>query len=54
LSGWDNLPREGKGVSQDAFNVLAVDLANNKVRLMRVGSDVTRQFNKRDYLVADF
>lgn len=54
LSGWDDLPREGKGVSQDAFNVLAVDLANNKVRLMRVGSDVTRQFNKRDYLVADF
>lgn len=54
FSGGNDLPRRGWGVTQDAFNVYSIDRENKTVRIMRVGSDLTYTFNKRDYMVAPY
>lgn len=47
-TGQCDLPRGGKGVCQDAFNIYAIDRRNGNVRIARVGSNVTVRFAYRD------
>ena len=48
---WQNggldLPRERGTKSADALTVFAVDTANRKIKLVRIGSTVTEDFNER-------
>ena len=54
---WSNqsdLPRGGRGVSQDAFCVYAIDRLNGNVKVMRVGATVTQMMVKRDMMVIPY
>lgn len=56
-SEWANvsdLPRGGRGASQDVFNLYAVDRVGGNVRIVRVGSDITTQFAHRDMMVIPY
>lgn len=46
----EDLPRGGEGVCQDAFNVFAIDRRNGVVKIVRIGANMTDQFEKRDYM----
>jgi hypothetical protein len=50
----DDIPRMGTGVTQDAFNVYAIDRVNKQVRIIRVGSNVKKDFTMRDYEVMNY
>lgn len=50
----DDLARFGKGVTQDAFNVYSIDRDRKEVRIMRVGADLTYDFEPRDYMVIPY
>lgn len=45
----DDLPRMTWGKTQDAFNAYVIDTDNKKIKLMRIGSDVSRDQNVRSY-----
>lgn len=54
---WSNqsdLPRGGKGVSQDAFCVYAIDRTGGNVKVMRVGATVTEKMVKREMMVIPY
>lgn len=46
--------RMGKGVSQDAFNLIGIDLDARQMRVVRIGSDLRRDLAKRDYLLMNY
>lgn len=48
-----DLPRVAGTKTEDAFNVYAIDLQNSKVKVVRVGSDLTGNFKDRKYAVYD-
>lgn len=50
----DDLPKNGTGVTQDSFNVYAIDRANKQVRILRIGSNVKKDFSLRDWLIIDY
>ena len=54
FGGVDDIPRRGTGATQDAFNVYAIDRANKQVRILRIGSNVKKDFTMRDYLIVDY
>lgn len=54
VSGYDDIPRRGTGVTQDAFNVYAIDREHKQVRVLRIGSDTKIDFSKRDWLIVDY
>lgn len=54
FSGEDDLPRFGRGVTQDAFNIYAIDRSAKSVRIMRVGSSMNYEYRLRDFLVASY
>lgn len=54
FGGFEDLPRYGVGVTQDAFNVYAIDRANKQVRIMRIGSNVKKDLTMRDYMVISY
>ena len=54
FAGVDDIPRYGTGVTQDAFNVYAVDRANKQVRIIRIGSNVKKDLTLRDALIVDY
>ena len=43
----EDLPRGGTGVCQDAFNLYAIDRINKRVKIMRVGADITADLESR-------
>ena len=44
----------GKGASQDAFNVYAIDRENKTVRIARIGADVTIDMKERKWMVIPY
>lgn len=54
FSGIDDIPRRGVGVTQDAFNVYAIDREKKQVRILRIGSNVKKDMTMRDFLIADY
>lgn len=53
FSGGDML-RMGKGVAQDAFNLVGIDLDARQMRVVRIGSDLRKDLVKRDYLLMNY
>ena len=50
----EDLPRGGKGVCQDAFNVYAIDRELGTVKVVRIGSDVTESFEDRKRMIIPY
>ena len=46
----DELPRGGQGAVSDAFNIYAIDRDAGKVRVARVGANMTSNFDMRDFM----
>lgn len=54
---WSNqsdLPRGDKDVCQDAFNMYAIDRTNKRIKVVRVGADVTEDFVDRKLMVIPY
>lgn len=49
-----DLPRGDSGVTQDAFNVIAIDRQNGRVKIARVGSAVNLDGTERRFLLAPY
>lgn len=49
-----DLPRGDTGVTQDAFNVFAIDRQNGRVKVARVGSSVNFEGIERKFLLAPY
>ena len=54
FSEGEDIPRDDNGVVQDAFNILAVDRANGRVKVARVGSSLNFEGIKRTFLLAPY
>lgn len=54
FSGGCDLPRGDRGVTQDAFNIFAIDRQAGCVRIARVGSSVTLEGKERNILIAEY
>lgn len=46
----EDLPRGGVGVCQDAFNIYAIDRVHKLVKVVRIGADLTFNFERREYM----
>lgn len=49
-----NVPRGGKGLTQDAFNLYCIDRTNKEVRIARVGSNMKSGFEPIDYMIIPY
>lgn len=49
-----DLPRGGRGATQDAFNVYAIDRQNGRVKVARIGSNVNFEGIERKFLIAPY
>lgn len=49
-----DIPRGDSGVTQDAFNVYAIDRQNGRVKIARVGSSVNFEGIERKFLLAQY
>lgn len=49
-----DLPRGDRGLTQDAFNIYAIDRQDGCVRIARVGSSVSFEGIHRDFLIAPY
>lgn len=54
LCNGSDLPRGSFGVTQDAFNVYAIDRANKEIRIARIGSNFTEAFTDRKCMVISY
>lgn len=54
LSNDSDLGRDGKGQSQDAFNIYAIDRVNGTVRIARVGANINNQMKERKYMIIPY
>ena len=54
LARLSDLPREGRGSVQDAFNIYAIDRDNGTIRIARVGSNMASDGIKRDFLIMPY
>lgn len=45
-----DIPRRGVDATQNSFNVYIIDRVNKSVKIIRVGSNITHQMQKRDYM----
>lgn len=50
----EDLPRGGKGVCQDAFNIYAIDREQGVVKVVRIGADVTESFEDRKIMIIPY
>lgn len=50
LANISDLPRGGRGSTQDAFNIYSIDRVNKMVRIARVGSNITAEGKERKYM----
>jgi len=50
----EDIPRGDRGVTQDAFNVYAIDRINKVVKIARVGSGVNFEGIERRFLIASY
>ena len=46
----EDLPRGGRGVYQDAFNIYAVDRTHKSIKVVRIGADITFNLAERKYM----
>ena len=49
-----DLPRGDRGITQDAFNIYAIDRQNGRVKIARVGSSVNFEGIERKFLIAPY
>lgn len=54
LANDSDLGRDGKGQSQDAFNIYAIDRVNGTVRIARVGANINNQMKERKYMIIPY
>ena len=49
-----DLPRGDRGITQDAFNIYAIDRQNGRVKIARVGSSINFEGIERKFLIAPY
>ena len=54
LANASDLPRGGKGVSQDAFNIYVIDRESKTIKIARVGSNINYDGRKRDWMIIPY
>ncbi len=54
LANQEDLPRGTIGSTQDAFNIYAIDRVNKKVKIARIGSNMTFQLEYRKCMIANY
>lgn len=51
---YDDLYRDNDTIAQDAFNLVAFDTINKKIRMLRIGANVTMDMKRRDYALIPY
>lgn len=51
---YDDLYRDNDTIAQDAFNLVAFDTATKKIRMLRIGANVTMDMKRRDYALIPY
>lgn len=49
-----DIPRGGKGSTQDSFNMYVIDRPQKKIRIVRIGSNVNKDMKDRKFLELDY
>lgn len=49
-----DLPRGGSGLTQDSFNLYSIDRSTKTLRIARIGSNLTSEFNYRDFEIIPY
>lgn len=51
---YDDLYRDNDTIAQDAFNLIAFDTIHKKIRMLRIGANVTMDMKRRDYALISY
>ena len=51
---YDDLYRDNDTIAQDAFNLIAFDTIHKKIRMLRIGANVTMDMKRRDYALIPY
>ena len=51
---YDDLYRDTDTIAQDAFNLIAFDTIHKKIRMLRIGANVTIDMKRRDYALISY
>ena len=54
LAAYSDLPRRLYGVTQDSFNVYSIDRTNQRVRIARIGSNITQDLKERKSMIIPY